>query len=86
MLGELSGEDEPDSSLDLPGCNGGLLVVEGKSSCLSGHLSLWKMHGQSCFIVSIIHNLLREWEDGERTQLASEIEMSSHLVEDVVNE
>ena len=38
VLGELSGEDEPDSSLDLPGGDGGLLVVEGKTSCLSGHL------------------------------------------------
>ena len=36
VLGELSGEHEPDGSLDLPGGEGGLLVVLGELSGLSG--------------------------------------------------
>ena len=38
VLGELSGEDEPDGGLNLPGGDSGLLVIEGKTSSLSGHL------------------------------------------------
>ena len=38
MLGQLSGENEADCSLDLAGCHGGLLVVEGKACSLSRHL------------------------------------------------
>ena len=36
MLGELSGEHEADGGLDLPGGEGGLLVVLGKLAGLSG--------------------------------------------------
>ena len=32
MLGELTGEEEPDSSLDLPGGDGGPLVVVGQAA------------------------------------------------------
>lgn len=35
MLGQLSGEEEPDSGLDLPGGDGGPLVVVGKAGGLS---------------------------------------------------
>ena len=35
MLGKLTGEEEPDSSLDLPGGDGGPLVVVGKTAGLS---------------------------------------------------
>jgi hypothetical protein len=37
VLGELTGEHEPDGGLDLPGGEGGLLVVLGKLSGLSGN-------------------------------------------------
>ena len=36
VLGELSGEHEPDGGLDLPGGEGGLLVVLGELAGLSG--------------------------------------------------
>ena len=36
VLGELSGEEEPDSGLDLPGGDGGPLVVVGKTAGLGG--------------------------------------------------
>ena len=36
MLGELTGEQEPHSSLDLPRGNGGPLVVVSESAGLSG--------------------------------------------------
>ena len=36
VLGELTGEEEPDSGLDLPGGDGGPLVVVGKTAGLSG--------------------------------------------------
>ena len=36
VLGELSGEHKPDGGLDLPGGEGGLLVVLGELSGLSG--------------------------------------------------
>jgi len=36
VLGQLSGEEEPDSGLDLPGGDGGSLVVVGKTGGLSG--------------------------------------------------
>ena len=36
MLGQLSGQEEPDSGLDLPGGDGGPLVVEGEFGGLSG--------------------------------------------------
>ena len=36
MLGQFSGEEEPHSSLDLPGGDGGPLVVVGKAGGLSG--------------------------------------------------
>ena len=36
MLGELSGEEEPDGGLDLPGGDGGPLVVVGEPGGLSG--------------------------------------------------
>ena len=35
VLGKLSGEEEPDSGLDLPGGDGGPLVVVGKTAGLS---------------------------------------------------
>ena len=35
VLGQLSGQEEPDSSLDLPGGDGGPLVVVGKTAGLS---------------------------------------------------
>ena len=35
VLGQLSGEEEPDSGLDLPGGDGGALVVVGKAAGLS---------------------------------------------------
>ena len=38
VLGKLSRQDEPDSSLDLTGGHGGLLVVAGQLGCLSGNL------------------------------------------------
>ena len=37
MLGQLSGQEEPDSSLDLPGGDGGPLVVVSKSAGLSSN-------------------------------------------------
>ena len=37
MLGQLSGEEEPDSSLDLPGGDGGPLVVVGQAGSLSSN-------------------------------------------------
>ena len=36
MLGQLSGEEEPDSGLDFPGGDGGPLVVVGKTGGLGG--------------------------------------------------
>ena len=36
MLGELTGKEEPDSSLDFPGGDGGPLVVVGQTGSLSG--------------------------------------------------
>ena len=36
MLGQLSGKEEPDSGLDLPGGDGGPLVVVGKTAGLGG--------------------------------------------------
>jgi len=36
VLGQLSREEEPDGSLDLPGGDGGPLVVVGKAGGLSG--------------------------------------------------
>ena len=36
VLGELTGEEEPDSSLDLPGGDGGPLVVVGQAGGLGG--------------------------------------------------
>ena len=36
MLGKLTGQEEPDSGLDLPGGDGGPLVVVGESAGLSG--------------------------------------------------
>ncbi len=36
VLGQLTGEQEPDSGLDLPGGDGGPLVVEGKAGGLGG--------------------------------------------------
>jgi hypothetical protein len=36
VLGQLSGEEEPHGSLDLPGGDGGPLVVVGKAGGLSG--------------------------------------------------
>ena len=53
MLGELSGEDEPDCSLDLPGGHGGLLVVEGETSSLSGHLSFGEEESSEALNMSI---------------------------------
>ena len=38
VLGQLSGEDEPDGSLDLARGHGGLLVVAGQLCCLGGNL------------------------------------------------
>lgn len=37
MLGKLTGEDETHRSLDLPGGDGGLLVVGGQLGGLSGN-------------------------------------------------
>ena len=37
MLGELTGEEEPDSGLDLAGGDGGPLVVVGQTGSLSGN-------------------------------------------------
>ena len=37
VLGQLSGEEEPDSSLDLPGGDGGALVVVGKAAGLGSN-------------------------------------------------
>lgn len=37
VLGQLTGEDEADGSLDLPGRDGGLLVVGGKLGGLGGN-------------------------------------------------
>ena len=36
MLAKLTGQEEPDSSLDFPGGDGGPLVVVSESACLSG--------------------------------------------------
>ena len=36
MLGQLSGQQEPDSGLDLPGGDGGPLVVVGELAGLTG--------------------------------------------------
>ena len=36
VLGELTGEEEPDSGLDFPGGDGGPLVVVGQTGSLSG--------------------------------------------------
>ena len=36
VLGQLSGQEEPDSGLDFPGGDGGPLVVVGKTAGLSG--------------------------------------------------
>ena len=36
MLGELTGEEEPDGGLDFPGGDGGPLVVVGKTGGLGG--------------------------------------------------
>ena len=36
VLGQLTGQEEPDSSLDLPGGDGGPLVVVGETAGLSG--------------------------------------------------
>ena len=36
MLGKLSRKEEADSSLDLAGRKGGLLVVAGKAGCFKG--------------------------------------------------
>ena len=36
VLGQLSGQEEPDSGLDLPGGDGGPLVVVGQLGGLSG--------------------------------------------------
>ena len=36
MLGQLSGKQEPDGSLDLPGSDGGALVVMGKAGSFGG--------------------------------------------------
>ena len=36
VLGKLTGQEEPDSGLDLPGGDGGPLVVVGESAGLSG--------------------------------------------------
>ena len=38
VLGELAGEDEADGGLDLPGGDGGLLVVAGELGGLGGEL------------------------------------------------
>ena len=38
VLGQLTGEDQPDGSLDLPGCDGGLLVVSSQCGGLIGDL------------------------------------------------
>ncbi|KAL5656562.1 hypothetical protein ACJX0J_035881, partial [Zea mays] len=38
VLGELAGEDEAHRGLDLPGGDGGLLVVAGELGCLGGEL------------------------------------------------
>ena len=38
VLGQLTGEDQPDCSLDLPGCDGGLLVVSSQCGGLIGDL------------------------------------------------
>ena len=37
MLGELTGKEEPDSSLDFPGGDGGPLVVVGQAGSLGGN-------------------------------------------------
>jgi len=37
MLGKLTRQEEPDSSLDFPGGDGGPLVVVGESAGLSGN-------------------------------------------------
>ena len=37
VLGQFSGQHEPDISLDLPGGDGGPLVVVGKLACLSSN-------------------------------------------------
>jgi len=37
MLGKLTWQEEPDSSLDFPGGDGGPLVVVGESAGLSGN-------------------------------------------------
>ena len=37
VLGQLTGEEEPDSGLDLPGGDGGALVVVGQAGGLSGN-------------------------------------------------
>ena len=37
MLGKLTGQEEPDSSLDFPGGDGGPLVVVGESAGLGGN-------------------------------------------------
>ena len=36
VLGQFTGEEEPDSSLDFPGGDGGPLVVVGQTGSLSG--------------------------------------------------
>ena len=38
VLGQLSGEDQADGSLDLAGGHGGLLVVQGQAGGLRRHL------------------------------------------------
>ena len=39
MLGQLSGQHEPDSSLDLPGGDGGPLVVVGELTGLTSDVA-----------------------------------------------
>ena len=48
MLGQLTGEDETDGGLDLPGGDGGLLVVGSKLGGLSGDAleDVWKKSSQ----------------------------------------
>ena len=46
MLGQLTGEDETDRGLDLPGGDGGLLVVSSQLGGLGSNTleNVWKMN------------------------------------------
>ena len=75
MLGQLTGEDEADGSLDLPGRDGGLLVVSSQLGGLSSDTleDVWRLKSEKrVFLYGMLKDASRRvflkivWEETYR--------------------